>query len=1116
MADRIGRGVALFVFLLLASQSLRAQGNTGSLTGTTVDEQRLRLPNVALTLQDTQTGLKRTQASSPDGAFEFTALPPGEYKITANAEGFQPLELRLTLEVNQQAKLDVILSVASQSETIQVAETIPLLHPNEAAVGEVVDHEHVAQLPLNGRQFMELAMLVPGVHSSHGASMGNMSALYWRPGQSSAISVSGGRPNSNTYLLDGTVNTDPAFNTYVISLSPDAIREFQIETGTYTAELGGAGTGQVNVVTKSGTNSLHGSAYEYLRNSAMDARDFTSPSQLPHFAHNQFGATAGGPVWKDHTFFFAAYEGFRMVQGQSNIMSVPTAAARLGNFTGVANIYDPNLTQPNPAFDPARPVSSTNPQSLRPQFANNTIPGDRINPIARTVLNQFVPLPNLPGESNNYLDTRAQRLSNDQGDLRIDHVLANGTSLFGRYSVSAERGFTPENLPGFGSFHDNRVQNLTLTDISPWSSHLVGEFRGGVSRMVLHRYAENANGPDYIRILGITGAGFGGPEANGLPQFNVQGYQPFGDSLLCTPCAYGDTVIQGGGKLTWVHGNNSLRFGGDVERFRWNMKGFFQNRGYFQFSPGFTSRTLTNDGTGNALANFLLGFPVLQQVQNGIPSMQMRQTYLDLFVQDDWRATAHLTVNLGLRYELRTPLHDIGKILTNLTWQNGVPSAYVGGQNGFPESLAFGDHNNYAPRIGIAYSPGAGKWVFRAGYGMFYSYPDMNLWCNQVHDVPLVFPQAVQSDNFTPSISGFAFPANPVLGVQRVSFTALDPHGKTPYVQQASVTIEKKLTESMMLQLGYVGAWAKKLDRARLPNNAPPGSAAVQPRRPVQNISFLPGTQLPSYVPVASLTFPVSAVNLLENSASSSYNSAFVLVKKRFSHGLSFLANYTFSKSLTDAPDFRSPANEAEVPQNSYNLRAEWGLSGCDIPHRFVTSVIYKMPFSSHGLDWKSASGFAKLLAADWQVSTIYQWQSGFPFTVSVFGDTANAGSLLNVNPVRADVVPGVSPYLPSDKRSGDMWFNTDAFVTPAAFAFGNAGRNTVRGPRLSKADLSLERKFALREQTLLGFRAEFFNLFNHTNFDTPNRFVNTPQFGSVTMAATSSRQVQFALRLEF
>ena len=1081
---------------------LWAQGNTGSLSGATMDEQRLRLPGVELRLEKTEGGLKRSLVSGADGSFEFSTLPPGEYKLLAKSEGFQPTETHVTLEVNQPARLDVVLPVASQAETVQVTEAMPLLHTSNAAVGEVVDKEHVSQLPLNGRQFLELSLLVPGVHDSHGTQKGNMSSLYWRPGQNSAISVSGGRPNSNTYLLDGTVNTDPSFNTYIISLSPDVIREFQIATGTYSAELGGAGTGQVNVVTKSGANSVHGSAYDYLRNSAMDAREFTSGEELPHFSQNQFGGTLGGPIWRDHTFYFLGYEGFRSVQGQSNIMSVPTAAERRGDFSVDAPIYDPAATG-----------------LPRPQFPNNRIPEDRINPVARTVLEQLIPLPNLPGVTNNLLDTRLQRLSSDQGSMRFDHVLAGGTALFGRYSISAERGYTPENLPGFGAFHDNRVQNLTLTSVHPFTPSLVNEYRIGLTRMRLHRFGEKANGTDWINVLGIPGVGFGGPEAYGLPRFNVQGFDAFGDSLLCTPCYYFNTMFQGGGKLTWVHGDHSLKFGGDVDRFRWNMLGFFQNRGYFQFSPGFTTRTATNDGTGNALASFLLGLPVIAQRQAGYPDMHLRQTILNLFVQDDWRATAHLTLNLGLRYEVRTPLQDAVKTLTNLTWDNGVPSAYLSGQNGFPEGLAFGDKNNFAPRIGIAYSPGDGKWVFRAGYGMFYSYPDMNLWCNQVHNVPIVFPEGVQSDNFVPSISGFGF-APPVLGRTRVSFTALDPHARTPYIQQASLTMETKLSETTMVQVGYLGAWAKKLDRSRLANNAPPGAAGVQPRRPFQNISFLPGSELPSQIApgatVASLTSPVSAINLLENSASSSYNSGWILVKRKFANNLSFLASYTFSKSLTDAPAFRSPAMESEVPQNSYNLRSEWGLAGCDIPQRFVTSLIYRVPFTMKGQAVGSLSGFAKLLVSDWQISAIYQIQSGFPFTVGVFGDTANAGSLLNVNPVRADVVPGVSPNLPGDQRSGDHWFNTAAFRTPAAFVFGTAGRNTMRGPALNKADVALERKFSLREQTQLGFRAEFFNLFNHTNFDTPERFVNTPQFGTVTMAATPARQIQFAMRLEF
>ncbi len=1116
-ARKLGVAAVFVLMLLLRQSTLWAQGNTASLGGTITDEQSLRLPGVSLTLEGVESGLKRNLTSGTDGTFVFTALPPGEYKLHAEFTGFAVLERRVTLAVNQDARLDFVLSVSSQSETVEVQDTAPLLHPNEASVGQVVENERVSQLPLNGRQFLELSLLVPGVHDSHGAQKGNMNSLYWRPGQSSAISVSGGRPNSNTYLLDGTINTDPSFNTYVISLPPDVIREFQIATGTYSAELGGAGTGQVNVVTKAGTNSIHGSVYEYFRNNHLDEPLFTDPDMLPHFSQNQFGGTAGGPIRKDHTYFFAAYEAFRVSQGQSMIMSVPSLAMRLGDFSGQAPIYDPNSTQPNPSFDRTRPESPSNPQFLRTQFPNNKIPGDRINPAARTILARLIPLPNLEGDFNNLIDNRSQHITNDMGNLRLDHIFGEGaTSVFGRYSGSGERGYTPENLPGFGSFNDNRVQNLSLTTTHLFTEHLIGEFRGGLQRMRLHRYSERANKEDLVNTLGISGVGFGGPEAYGLPLFNIQNYQPFGDSLLCTPCFYWNTLFQVGGKMTWIHGNHSVKFGADIQRFRWNMQGYFQNRGYFQFSPGFTTRTATNDGTGDALASFLLGLPVIASRQAGDPAMRLRQNMTNSFIQDDWRVSDHLTVNLGLRYELRTPLHEVSdRVLSNLSFDTGVPVMNIGGQGGFPLGLAYADKNNLAPRIGIAYSPGDGKWVFRSGYGMFYSYPDMNLWCSQVHNVPLVFPETLQSNNFVPSNFGFGF-APAVLGQTRVAITALDPHAHTAYVQQLSVTIERQLSRSTMLQAGFVSAWAKKLDRARLINNAPPAAGPVQPRRPYQSVSFAPGDDVKANVPIISTTFPVSAMNYLENSASSSYNSGYLLVKRNLSRGLSFVANYTFSKNLTDAPAFRSPAMESEVPQNSYDLRSEWGLAGCDITHRFVTSLIYNLPFSSKGQGISGLAGFAKALVADWQVGLIYSAQSGFPYTVGVFGDTANAGALLNVNPIRADVVPGVSADLPSDQRNTDHWFNTEAFRTPAAFTFGTAGRNTMRGPSLKKADVAMERHFALRETTQLSFRAEFFNLFNRANYDTPERFVNTPQFGTVTMAATPARQIQFALRFQF
>lgn len=1100
---------------------LLAQGNTSSLRGLVRDEQRLGIPGASLRIEDVNGGLRRGLQAKEDGSFEFAGLQPGEYQLAVEANGFEGRQLLVRVEVNQRLRLDVTLAAGGLSERVEVVEATPLLHVHDAAVGEVVDEQQLARLPLNGRQFLELALLVPGVHASHGAQTGTTSALYWRPGQNSAISISGGRPNSNTYLLDGTTNTDPAFNTYVISLPPDSIREFQIETGTYSAALGGAGTGQVNVVTKSGANAFHGTLYDYLRNSTFDARLFTSPEELPHFSQNQFGATLSGPVRKGRDYFFAAYEGFRSVQGQSMMMTVPNEQWRTGDFSGGPPIYDPLTAQPNPNFDPSKPESPSNPRIIRQQFPNNQIPANRINPVSRQVIEQFVVMPNMMegsgtmgrGDNSNYLDTREQRLNADQWNLRVDHNFSNGHSVFARYSLSLEDGFTPENLPGFGSYHDNKVQNLTLTSINPLGPRFVSETRFGFQKMDLHRYAENANGTDWVSELGIPGVGFGGPEAYGLPQLTVQGYQPFGDSLLCTPCRYSNSVYQIGEQVTSLRGNHSLKLGGDFRYFRWDMMGFFQNRGFFSFTPGFTTRTATNDGTGNALASFLLGLPVVAQRQAGLPSMNMRQTFVDAYAQDDWRITEHLTLNLGLRYELQTPLHDVNKILTNIDFVDGKPRAYIGGQAGYPEGLAFADKNNLAPRVGLAFAPGSGRNVLRAGWGLFYSYTDMNLWCNQVHNVPLVFPQIIQSNNFIPQINGFGF-GPPVLGLTRVSFTTLDPHAETPLVQQASATFEHQVGRNTMIQLGAIGAWGRNFDRSVLLNNAPtPASTPLQPRRPYQSVTWVDGTDLPPDFDGSPLTFPVGPINRLENTAKSSYNAEWILVKRTFAGGLSFLANYTYAHSWNDGPAFRSPAMESEVPQNSYDLAAEWGPAGCDIRHRFVVSLLYDLPFKSVA---GTNSSFLRKIFGDWRAAMIYQAQSGFPFTIGVVGDTANVGALLNVNPIRANAVPGVDPDLPADQRSADRWFNTGAFATPPAFTFGNVGRNSMTGPSLHKVDLALEKPIPVGGGKSLILRAEAFNLFNHTNLGTPERFVNTPQFGSIIMAATPARQIQFVARLVF
>lgn len=1119
--------LGLLVTILGVTTTVSAQSATSKIFGIVYDSQRLVLPGAAIHLRNSRTGFTRSAVSNNDGYYEFQALPADDYELAWELAGFNPGKGQARLEVNQPLKFDLEMKVGDLQNTITVESAPPIVNSNDATIGTVVDQKNVQALPLNGRHFLELTLLTPGAHTSHGAAMGNMNPLYWRPGQNSAISVGGGRADQNVYLLDGTVNTDPTFNTYVISLSPDAVREFQTQSGSYSAEFGSQGTGVINVVTKSGTNSLHGSLYEYLRNSALDARDFTSPSKLPHFSQNQFGGTVGGPIQKDRMFFFGHYEGFRSVQGLSMIESVPSPIVRGGDFSGMAPIYDPATTHANPAYDPSQQAGPINPRQIRDQFPNNIIPAGRINPITRRVLEEFVPMPtsDMPvsgmsmgqgGNFNNLQDNRSQRLDNDQFTLRVDRNMGN-QNLYGRYSLSSERGFTPENLPGFGSLHANRVQNLTATHSWVLSSSLVNSFRAGWERMRLHRLGEKGTeGRDLVSELGISGVGFGGPNAYGLPQFVVQGYSPFGDQLLATPADYRDTIYQFGDTLAKTTRSHSIKAGAEFRHFRWNMLGFFQNRGFFSFSPGFTTRSLTNDGTGDALASFLLGLPVVATRQAGYPSMHMRNNVGGAYFQDDWRVRKNLTFNLGVRYEVVTGLHEANKPVSNMDFVDGKPIIYIAGQSGYTDGLQNTDKNNFAPRVGFAYSPFSRRFVVRGGFGIFYGQGDMNTWCNQVHNVPVVFPETIQSDNFTPSITQIGF--NPaVLGKTVVSFTGMDPRGRSAYTSQYSLTMEYQLTLNDMIQVGYSGSVSRKLQRAHLLNNAIPAPGALGPRRPYHTASLAPGTSLDSdfiIFPVLSTTTPVSAINILENDANASYNSGWILYRRQFNHGLAVLGNYTYSRLLTDAPAFRSPANESELAQNNNNLDSEWGLGGCHLANRFVLSAQYAIPLRT-GMS-VLGSRVPSAVFGGWNIATIYQAQSGFPFTISVFGDTANAGTILNANPIRANQVPGVPIYLPSGQASGDRWFNTAAFAAPPAFTYGDAGRNTVIGPGLQTLDLALIREVSLHEAHAIQFRAEFFNSLNHTNFGTPNRYVNTPQFGTVTEAATPARQIQFALRYKF
>jgi hypothetical protein len=1135
----------LLLSLLLISCPAFSQSNYASIVGTVSDPEGHPFAGATLQLTSLTTRAERHVSSSEQGLFQITAVSPGEYELIVQTPGFATISQKFGLEVGQQMTANFALKVALVKDFVEVAGQPETLHTADAAIGEVIEPAAIRDLPLNGRMLIDLVLTVPGAHVGHGAQTGNMNPLYWRPGQRSAVSIGGNRPNANYFLLDGTTDTDPTFNTLNLSPSPDSVREFKVQTGSYSAEMGGAGGGQVNIVTRSGSNQFHGTVYEFLRNGALDAHSFAAMGNN-HLVQNNFGVSLGGPIAHNKTFFFMNYEGFRHAMAETMFDTVPTADEIAGNFSNSGiNIYDPTNSQPNPNFDPTKPVSPGNPQVIRQQFqdngVNNVIPASRINPAAQTFLTKHVPRPNpdlmtdmgtMPCGSammgaptvvgagtdcNNYVDVRNELHSSDQGTIRIDHTFKRGDSLVARYSLSAEHGFTPGEmvaglgtlLPGFGSFHDNFSQQGSGSWNRVINARMLNTASVNVSRLSMHRSSQNSDTNDIVSELGVHGVGFGGAGAFGAPFFNVQGFSPMGDNYIATPMKAWDTILEGRDVLAWQHGRHSLKFGGSYRRYIWPMWGFFQNRGYYQFTNGFTTRTASNDRTGSALASFLLGLPAVKQRQAGIPQMQLRQWYADGFAQDSFHVTHTTTIEIGLRYEYMDPLVDISYTNSNLIFQNGVPSVFIGGQNGYPKGLKYPNTRNLAPRIGISQAVPDRGVVLHAAFGMFYTPVDMNTWCNQRHNVPYVFPETQQSDNFTPAASilasNFNF-ADPVLGRTTVSFTAMDPHAPSQYIEQWSASVEKSLGRDATLELGYLGSHGVHLQRAHLINNAPPGPGPIGPRRPFKTIAFVPDTTLPPNVNVVSTTFPVSTINLLENTAQSWYDAGYVNVRRRYVHGFSLLANYAWSKNLSDAPDFRSPMFESSIPQNNRNLDAEKGPA-CDVRHRFALSAVYDLP----GVKKASLLG---ALTRNWQVSTVYQVQTGFPFTISVFGDTANSGTVLGENPIRANTAD--EPVFGPGTGTASAWFNTAAFAAPAAFTFGNVGRNSVYGPGMQTLDFAVVRDFGVTERMKFQFRGEFFNALNHANLGTPDRFVNTPQFGTITESTTPGREIQLSARLSF
>src|SRR6266478_1697408 len=629
--DRSMRAFSMLLVLGFAVTAF-AQSDNAVVTGTVTDSQSLPIAKASVHFKALSTGAVRVVTTNDRGLFYAPALRPDDYELTTQASGFATVTQSLHLEVGQKLAIDVSLKIGPVTEGVHVTASADVLRTTDASVGEVVEPKSIQELPLNGRMLLDLVLTVPGTHVGFGAQTGETNPLYWRPGQRSAIVIGGNRPNANFFLLDGATNTDPTFNTQNLSPSPDAVMEFQVETSSYTADMGGAGGGQINIVTRGGTNQYHGTAYEFLRNGAVDATTFGSMGNN-HLVQNNFGASFGGPLLgrDKKTFFFLNYEGLRLAQADAQILTVPTTDEIMGDFSmSNAKIYDPTTAVANPNYDPSKPTGPNNFPYTRGQFQNNQIPSDRINTQLEAFLMQYVPMPNMTMmgsevDSNNFLDIRNETHYQDQGTVRVDHVFENNDTVFGRYSVSAEHGFSPssgststtENLPGFGANFDNLSQQAVLSWNHVFSSNKLNTVSLALSRLSLDRTSQNNSVNDLVSQLGIQGVGFGGPGAWGAPWFAAQGYTGIGDSFAATPMHAWDTTVELRDSFAWQRGHHALKFGGDARRYIWPMWGFFQNRGYYQYTTGYTTQFGFNDGSGSGFASMLLSLPTVKQRQAG-------------------------------------------------------------------------------------------------------------------------------------------------------------------------------------------------------------------------------------------------------------------------------------------------------------------------------------------------------------------------------------------------------------------------------------------------------------------------------------------------------------------
>lgn len=1099
----------LSVFPLLAASlllvpHLGAQALSGTIVGTVTDAAGATVPDAKVTLTNEGTHFVRVVETNANGQYVASSIPTGEYSISVEKQGFdRAVRAGVQLTAADTATVDFKLTVGNLQQTVQVTAEAPLLQSQTASVSQLISNKQILEMPLNGRTFTALLLLTPGAHTG---SSGNLTTSPYAMRGSTNYSVNGSSAQMNSYLIDGIVNRNLWLSTLIMVPTIDAIQEFRVMTSNYSAEYG-ASAGAVTVVqTKSGSNELHGSAYEFLRNDKLDANTFFNNrlgATKPPFRRNEFGATVGGPIHRDKTFFFADYQGIRVRQPATITSTIPTLAQRTMVATGDFGALGASV------FDPLSAHAGPGGTTVRDQFPGNLIPASRLDPAARKLFG-LLPAPTSPAATRNFVYNPVLSQRTDQFDGRVDQNLGSSDRFFAKYSFDDTSLIQPGLLPSpsspgvpIGPYLSAdgtstattvplRNQSLTLNYVKVVGPSLVNEARVGVVRWNQH-ILPLGNSFATANAIGIPGININ-DKSGGLPALTVTGFQVIGDNSTF-PEQSQTTSFQYEDIVTKIKGDHTIKVGARFVRHRFNGFSAFPTRGQYTFNGQFT-RQAGAAGSQTALADFALGAPsgVTRNVLDGTFGMRMWE--MGAFVEDSWRATNRMTLTFGLRYEIFAPPYDVHNHWSNFNVVTG--KLLIAGQDGNSRTLRNYDLNNLGPRVGLTYMLTSDrKTVLRSGFGV--SYVDPGKGGGQLYkNLPFYFSQVISTDqNGSPALllsQGLPAPVPPdptnIAQISSGNPNAWDFNLQATRVMQWSIGVQRELPRDVLLDVSYVGNRTTGLNFSYNINQTYPGPGAQQPRRPLYAVNPLAGD-----------------VSYETNYGSSRYSALQVRVVKRYSSGLTLSAAYTWSKYLGNAGNINGGGNAP--PQNARCFQCEWGnVQGDARAHVFVLNHEYALPFGS-GRNWVNKGVMARVLG-NWAVTGIWSASTGDFFTPTLASGVSNSTGGGGDRPNR--IADG---NLASGSRSIDKWFDVSAFAPQPQYTFGNAGRGILIGPGSFNVDLGIHRDFPVTEHRYISFRWEMFNAFNRANFGDPNAAIGNALAGQIS-GTGPARIMQGALKLVF